>query len=63
VDSGDGPRPPALTTGASTASRRSFPFMLGFIVPVSPRQMGVQGNRVQLTARRAFVLRSFGVAA
>jgi hypothetical protein len=22
--------------------------MLGFIVPVSPRQMGVQGNRVQL---------------
>jgi hypothetical protein len=23
--------------------------MLGFIVPVSPRQMGVQGNRVQLT--------------
>ena len=40
VDSVDGLRPPSLTTGPSTASRRSISFMLDFTVPVSPRTNG-----------------------
>jgi hypothetical protein len=36
----DGLRPPSLTTGPPTASGRSIPFMLGFIVPVSSRTNG-----------------------
>jgi hypothetical protein len=37
VDSADGLRPPALTTGPSAASSLSIPFMLDFTMPASGR--------------------------
>lgn len=40
VDSADGLRPPSLPTGPSTAKGSSICFMVGIIVPVSPRTNG-----------------------
>src|SRR3712207_5567401 len=53
VDSVDGPRPPSLTTGPSTASGQSTAFMLDLIVPVSPRTNGCPEKPGAAQARQA----------